>query len=105
MKRLRDAVNRTFAATQGPGTPDMTREQVYECLENLRQLTQRFEWEAMPCLELSSTYVEIASMCRRIGDTGSQRRQMREALNLRRLCIGIMHPSSVALAEEFARLH
>lgn len=98
MKTLRDSV------TQASLTAPITQDKIYDAIQNLRELTVIMEDEGLLCLELSLTYVELARLCSLVGDTDSQRRKLRRALEVRLRCLGVGHPSSVGLAEEYSRL-
>ncbi|RYP34230.1 hypothetical protein DL767_004353 [Monosporascus sp. MG133] len=75
-----------------------TEEDHYEAMLHLRQLVETMEEEQLESLELSLCYAEQARIFALLGDERGRRDKTRKALQLRLLCLGADHPSSVDLA-------
>ncbi|RYP80547.1 hypothetical protein DL769_002431 [Monosporascus sp. CRB-8-3] len=77
---------------------DPTEDGHYEAIPHLRQPVETMEEEQLESLELSLCYAAQARTFALLGDERGRRGKMRKALQLRLLCLGADHPSSVNLA-------
>ncbi|KAI1763411.1 hypothetical protein GGR53DRAFT_467446 [Hypoxylon sp. FL1150] len=76
---------------------------IYVAIAKLRELVSLFEEEGLFGLELSLVYVEQARLFAQLGDDVGRRDKFRKAVQIRLLCLGSDHPSSVQLSSAIER--
>lgn len=93
MKEIRSALTRYYQGS-------MPEDETLQAVSRLRHLTDLMEVEGLIGMELSLCLVEQAQLFAQLGDQDSRRRKLRQALQYRLLCLGVDHPSSVALTAQ-----
>ncbi|KAI0178648.1 hypothetical protein GGR52DRAFT_569557 [Hypoxylon sp. FL1284] len=77
---------------------------IYETLNLLRHLVTLLEEEGLYGLEMSHLLVEQRNLVAELGDEDSRSRKHSKALQLRLLCLGIDHWSTIQMARESRQL-
>ncbi|KAI1097543.1 hypothetical protein F4804DRAFT_351528 [Jackrogersella minutella] len=92
MARLRGELS-AYYQRESSGQDD-----IYDAMAKLRRIAQLMENENLIGLELSLIYVEQAQLFDKLHDERGRRDKLRKAVQIRLLCLGADHPSSIDLA-------
>ncbi|KAK8076201.1 hypothetical protein PG994_003473 [Apiospora phragmitis] len=80
------------------GRVNLGNQDVWDMMEDLRQILQHMKDEGLYGVAMTSVLMDLACLYEDVGDLQNRRANMREALRIQEMCLGVFHPDTRALA-------